>query len=271
MLREADTDRPTLHLIYDMWDTMIEKVKASIYRFEGKELSEESSFYSVVYKILVDRWNKSNTPLHCLAHSLNPKYYSREWLGDEASGRVPPHRDMEISNERNNCLMRFFPEENERNKVVVEFANFSGCMGIYSSYDSLKARGILDPKIWWVMYGASTPTLQSLALKLLGQPSSSSCCERNWSTYSFIHSVRRNKILPQHAEDLVYVHTNLRLLSRKTHAYMEGESKMWDVGGDAFSQVEGAGVLEIANLSLDEPEMESVLFTQDDHSNENVE
>lgn len=167
MLREADTDRPTLHLIYDMWDTMIEKVKFSIYRFEGKELSEDSSFYSVVYQILVDRWNKSNTPLHCLAHSLNPRYYSREWLGDEDSGRVPPHRDMEISNERNNCLRRFFPEENERNKVIVEFANFSGCMGIYSSYDSLKARGILDPKIWWVMYGATTPTLQSLALKLL--------------------------------------------------------------------------------------------------------
>ena len=28
MLRAADTDRPTLHLVYDMWNTMIEKVKA---------------------------------------------------------------------------------------------------------------------------------------------------------------------------------------------------------------------------------------------------
>lgn len=95
----------------------------------------------------MDRWNKSNTPLHCLAHSLNPQYYSRECLGDEASGRVPPHRDMIISIERKNCLTRFFPKENERNKVVVEFANFSGCMGIYSSYDSLKVRGILDPNL----------------------------------------------------------------------------------------------------------------------------
>ena len=46
---------------------------------------------------------------------------------------------------------------------------------------------------------------------------------------------------------------------------------MWNVSGDAFSQVEGAGVLEIVNLSLDELEMEAVLFTQDDHSNENSE
>ena len=37
-------------------------------------MSEFSPFYDVVYEILVARWIKNNTPLHCLAHSLNPKY-----------------------------------------------------------------------------------------------------------------------------------------------------------------------------------------------------
>lgn len=124
MLREADTDIPTLHLIYDMWDTMVEKVKTSIYRLDMKDFSEDSSFHLVVYKILVDKWNKSNTLIHYLAHSLNPRYYSREWLGDEASRRVPPYRVMEISNERNNFLIRFFPKETERNKVVVSLLSF---------------------------------------------------------------------------------------------------------------------------------------------------
>ena len=73
MLRNCDTDRPCLHLIYDMWDTMIEKVKTAIYKKEGKRHEEPSSFYIVVHDILVDRWNKNNTPLHCLAHSLNPR------------------------------------------------------------------------------------------------------------------------------------------------------------------------------------------------------
>ncbi|XP_052490785.1 uncharacterized protein LOC105793263 [Gossypium raimondii] len=112
MLRIMDTDKPTLHLVYEMWDEMIEKVKKSIYRHEG---DERSIFYEVVYDILIDRWTKSSTPLHCMAHSLNPR-----WL--------------------------------------------------------------LDPKSWWLVHGASIPLLQNLALKLLGQPSSSSCCERNWST-----------------------------------------------------------------------------------------
>lgn len=74
MLRECDTDRPTLHLIYDMWDSMIHKVKCAIYKHEGKSLDDEIEFYNVVHKILVDRWNKNNTPLHCLAHALNPRY-----------------------------------------------------------------------------------------------------------------------------------------------------------------------------------------------------
>jgi len=73
MLRFCDTDKPCLHLLYDMWGTMIEKVKLAIYKQERKRLRESSTFYDVVHKILVDRWTKNNTPLHCMAHSLNPR------------------------------------------------------------------------------------------------------------------------------------------------------------------------------------------------------
>lgn len=73
MLRFCDTDRPCLHLVYDMWDSMIEKVRLVIYRREGKRPDETSTFFEVVHQILVYRWNKNNTSLHCLAHSLNPR------------------------------------------------------------------------------------------------------------------------------------------------------------------------------------------------------
>ncbi|KAL0771456.1 hypothetical protein Bca101_036607 [Brassica carinata] len=74
MIRFCDTDKPCLHLVYEMWDSMIEKVKAEIYKREKRSMSEFSPFYNVVYEILVARWTKNNTPLHCLAHSLNPRY-----------------------------------------------------------------------------------------------------------------------------------------------------------------------------------------------------
>ncbi|XP_048550057.1 uncharacterized protein LOC125529674 [Triticum urartu] len=73
MIRAADTDKPCLHLTYEMWDMMIEKVKEVIYRKEGLEPHEESPFFSAVNDVLIFRWTKSSTPLHCLAHSLNPK------------------------------------------------------------------------------------------------------------------------------------------------------------------------------------------------------
>ncbi|KAF3778930.1 hypothetical protein EJ110_NYTH42545 [Nymphaea thermarum] len=56
-------------------------------------------------------------------------------------------------------------------------------------------------------------------IKLLSQPATSSCCERNWSTYSQIHNVKRNKLTSKRAEDLVYVHSNLCLLSRNSNDY----------------------------------------------------
>ncbi|CAL5368910.1 unnamed protein product [Camellia sinensis] len=267
MIRVCDTDRPSLHLVYDMWDTMIEKVKMVIYKHEGKQLEDESTFYNVVHQILVDRWNKNNTPLHCLAHSLNPRYYSDVWLHEDPS-RVPPHRDEEVCLERKKCLKRFFDDPMERTKANLEYTKFSTKEGPFADIDSIGDRCDMDPHSWWVVHGASAPTLQSLALRLLVQPSSSSCAERNWSIYSFIHSMRRNKMTPQRAEDLVFVHSNLRLLSRRTPQYHEGETKLWDIAGDTFDSFDDVGMLEVANLSLDEPEMEVVLFTDDGGANE---
>ncbi|KAG6521801.1 hypothetical protein ZIOFF_018934 [Zingiber officinale] len=243
MLRKADIDQPCLHLVYEWWDEMIEKMRVAISK--GAH-SEDSKFYEVVHNILVERCNKSNTPLHCLAHSLNP-------------------RDIEVSRERKKCIERYYSNSSERRSVNEEFASFSAVIDDFSDNDAMRDRSLMSPTKWWVIHGASAPTLQSLALKLLGQPSFSSCRERNWSTYSFIHSLKRNKITPQRAEDLVYVHYNLRLLSRRSPHYNEGESKMWDVGADGFDSMdmEGAAILEIANLSLDEPKLESVLFTDE--------
>ncbi|XP_022890646.1 uncharacterized protein LOC111405822 [Olea europaea var. sylvestris] len=174
MLRFSDTDKPCLHLVYDMRDTMIEKVKGIIYRHEKKVQEEESSFYNVVHQILVGRWNKNNTPLHCLSHSLNPRYYSEEWLNKDPT--FAPHRDVEISRERIKCFKRYLSNE-ERIMVNKEYAKFSNMEDDFGDFESIHDCYCLDPKTWWVIYGACTPMLQSYALKLLGQPSSSLCCE----------------------------------------------------------------------------------------------
>ena len=170
---------------------------------------------------------------------------------------------MEVVKERKKkCFERYFSNEVDRRQANEEYATFSACLEDFSSSDSINDRWYMSPVKWWVVHGTSTQMLHCIALKLLGQSCSSSCCERNWSTYNFIYSMKRNKLTPQRVEDLVYVHYNLRLLSRRSPNYNEGESKIWDIGGDGFDSmdIENAGILEIADLSLDEPELEAILF-----------
>jgi hypothetical protein len=75
--------------------------------------------------------------------------------------------------------------------------------------------------------------------------------------------VKRNALTPERAEDLVFVHTNMRHLSRRSDAYKSGETRMWDVGGDSFDSLGGIGILEVADLLIDEPKLQAVTFGLD--------
>ncbi|XP_056682715.1 uncharacterized protein [Spinacia oleracea] len=161
------------------------------------------------------------------------------------------------------CFRRLFALNDDVGKVMEEYAQFSMKSGPFEDLTCISRMHSMDPKSWWANFGPQTPLLQSLAFKVLGQPTSSSCSERNWSTYAFIHSLRRNKLNPSRAQDLVFIHNNLRLLSRNSEEYAELYTKMWDVGGDVFDSLEDVGFLEFAELSLDEPDLENVLLVED--------
>ncbi|AES92493.1 hypothetical protein MTR_4g130640 [Medicago truncatula] len=79
-------------------------------------------------------------------------------------------------------------------------------------------------------------------LKIAGegvQVCSSSCSEKNWSTYSFIYSLKRNKMDPKRVEDVVYAHDLLDCVG-----------------------------IELAELSLDESELETTMFFDDGNGGE---
>ncbi|WVZ53037.1 hypothetical protein U9M48_004028, partial [Paspalum notatum var. saurae] len=139
MIRIADTDTPCLHLIYEMWDSMIEKVKKEIYLWEEKEVNEDSTLYSVIYDILIARWTKDNNPLHCMAHSLNPRYYTKKWL-EEGIGRIPPHKDKEVSQIRMQCFKKFFRNPEELAQVKEEYSRFSSCSEEFNDPNSIHDR-----------------------------------------------------------------------------------------------------------------------------------
>ena len=64
-------------------------------------------------------------------------------------------------------------------------------------------------------------------------------------------------------EDLVYMHSNLRFLSRRNEEYVHIATKLWDIVGDSWNESdihEGAGILENAALTLDELELEAMVI-----------
>uniref|UniRef100_A0A0V0H2R9 Putative ovule protein n=1 Tax=Solanum chacoense TaxID=4108 RepID=A0A0V0H2R9_SOLCH len=114
MLRSVDIDGSKLHLIDEMWDSMIEKVKKVIFEHEEENLiSGRSNFFYIIYDIIVVRWNKSNTPLHCMAFFDSQilsriMASSREW-----DSRQAPNEAREISSNRIKCFQRYLKESNE--------------------------------------------------------------------------------------------------------------------------------------------------------------
>ena len=73
---------------------------------------------------------KQINSLVVLIYLFLTSYYTNQWI-DEVKGRVASYKDFEISEDRNKCLKRFFPDIDDRKKVNVEFGLFSGIM----SYD----------------------------------------------------------------------------------------------------------------------------------------
>ena len=67
---------------------------------------------------------------------------------------------------------------------------------------------------------------------------------------------------PTRAKDLVNVHSNLWLLSRRNEKYVNVATKMWDIAGDSWNDSDihrGARILENATLTHDEPELETII------------
>ena len=68
---------------------------------------------------------------------------------------------------------------------------------------------------------------------------------------------------PTRTKDLVYVHSNLRLLSRRNVEYVNTTTNMWDIAGDSWNEDDihgGTEILKNATLTLDEPELEAMVI-----------
>ncbi|KAJ1270708.1 hypothetical protein BS78_06G072600 [Paspalum vaginatum] len=109
--------------------------------------------------------------------------------------------------------------------ALQEYESFRTKVGEFST--DIARRMAMDrktlPAAWWATFGGDTLVLQRVARRLLSQCASSSGCERNWSTFAYIHTKLRNRLSHKQLAKLVFVNYNLRLrlerASKVEHPY----------------------------------------------------
>jgi hypothetical protein len=140
-----------------------------------------------------------------------------------AGALLNPHliKDMELRDDQHVMagLMRVFQRltdtVEEFQAVKVEFNLYFHTMSPYCGEHVWSSIGVKEvPHLWWFTSVSVGKLLPRIVRRILAQVVSSSSCERNWSSYSFVHSKAQNRLLPSRVEDLVYVYTNLRVLNQ---------------------------------------------------------
>jgi len=108
-----------------------------------------------------------------------------------------------------------------------QLAQFRNQEGLFGRPDIQAAMKAMPGWKIWQQWGQQVPELQTIGVTVLSQCSASSACERNWSTYDFIHSKKRNRLTPQKAQDLVHVFSYLHLTHKVNNIEFKEEMVSW--------------------------------------------
>ncbi|KAL8248797.1 hypothetical protein R6Q59_005665, partial [Mikania micrantha] len=205
VLRMVDADwKPSMGFIYGE----LEKAKNEI----KKALNDNKTAFDPIIDIISNKSsNRLDTCLHLTAYILNPYYfYNNPEVRDDLNA--------------NDAVVDFvgvlFPKDYEKQKEIlsVELPIYKRKQGKFDRPIALKGCEVnddtFDPANWWETYGNSTPNLKRIAMRILSLTTSSSGCERNWSTFEGVHTKKRNRLDPTKLNDLVFVQFNANLMEK---------------------------------------------------------
>ncbi|KAJ6792927.1 Uncharacterized protein M6B38_236825 [Iris pallida] len=152
------------------------------------------------------RWNNQlHQDIHAAGYFLNPKYqYANDVVNDD-----------EVLNGFHRVVNRMVNDNETRLNINREAKRFRLKTSAFGSNQFQSAVNRCLPAEWWSIYAReNAPNFTRLAVRILSQTVSSSNCEKNWTTFSLIHTRPRNRLTIARLEKLVFVHYNMRLRVR---------------------------------------------------------
>ncbi|XP_028138854.2 uncharacterized protein LOC114333201 [Diabrotica virgifera virgifera] len=187
-ITSVEGDTPTiskcLHLFKKMVNTSLENVTKS------PLLSKEEADTRAIFE---NRKKFDIYSVHFVANLLDPKYRGCELSSDE----------MTDATEVIYKVAQKMPDVDEA-AVLADVVNFI-------------AKGLFKKAFLWNedTIAAISPiaALSKLAIHFLELPATSAACERSFSSYSGIHTNKRNRLTNTRASKIVYVAHNLKLMA----------------------------------------------------------
>ncbi|XP_050500363.1 uncharacterized protein LOC126880510 [Diabrotica virgifera virgifera] len=197
-ITSVEGDTPTiskcLHLFKKMVNTSLENVTKS------PLLSKEEADTRAIFE---NRKKFAIYSVHFVANLLDPKYRGCELSSDE----------MTDATEVIYKVAQKMPDVDEA-AVLADVVNFIAKEGLFKkaflwNEDTIAA---ISPIAWWSGLCSNT-ALSKLAIRFLELPATSAACERSFSSYSGIHTNKRNGLTNTRASKIGYVAHNLKLMA----------------------------------------------------------
>lgn len=215
LLRLVDGEQPAVGKVYFKMFKVWEMVNS----LESIDADQKVG----IKRYFDQRWAMLHTDLHGAGFVLDPEYNDGRY--SQASN------EEAMTGFLNMCEKLLDPEDQV--KAGNELAAFRAGEGIFGRPMVRESAKQLPGYKWWLQYGIGVPALQKVAVKVLAQITSSSASERNWSTFEWIHSKKRNRLAVATAEKLVFIHCNLRLLNKIRDVEYKEETIQWDFDSDS--------------------------------------
>jgi len=134
--------------------------------------------------IVNNRWKMMHTVLHAAGFVLDPDYRLFQ-----------QHENAEVMEGFHEMIERVHADDvSAQVRPVQQHSDYRGGHGLFGRPLAIAAAKEMPPYRWWISFGAHFPDLQKVAVRVLSQVSSASSCERNWSTFEFIHTKKKNRM-----------------------------------------------------------------------------
>ncbi|GBG80015.1 hypothetical protein CBR_g30276 [Chara braunii] len=227
LLRKMDKSRTVPYQLWGFEDALIKQMATITSITPARQES--------IAKKVRKRCKMMCQPVHAANLLFNPAKRDPRWLHDPRCPLVQNAMKFSLSQCKEGAIwgckehlhlwddMKLFHKEPQGNSSL-PLAKQDSLWTDFAKFDNRLDKHTASA--WWSCHGKSHPNLQRIAVRVTAMWSTTTLCERNWSTLDLVHEKRRNQLSSDTINKLVYVHWNLQLLKVKNKK-AEGFIDMW--------------------------------------------